>query len=71
MNFGQHCTFVTFRPWAGNKSDALTCEIVPIAENLLDLEGGWSDDALFPGYGAAGFPLLVHNRCSLCFNREL
>ena len=30
---------MTFPPRAGNKSDALTCEIVPIAGNLLNSEG--------------------------------
>jgi len=57
INFGQHCTFVTFPPWAGNKSDgSLMCEIVPIAENLLDLEGKAGRMMLFsPGMGLRAF----------------
>ena len=56
INFSQHCTFVTFPPWAGNKIDALMCEIVPIAENLLDLEGKAGRMISFsPGMGLQAF----------------
>ena len=50
INFSQHCT------WAGNKIDALMCEIVPIAENLLDLEGKAGRMISFsPGMGLQAF----------------